>query len=197
MDALPIFGVVVLLATAVVLIYIVLHNDRVRVQHATIQARAPQDLEAAKGASWPEVSKEDLARPPDVTVLGRSAWTLIHTMAVRYPDSPSGEDKRKMNAFLAALSEFYPCGLCASHLQSYLRDHPADVSSRNALRQWLCDLHNSVNKKLKKPAFNCELVDNRWGGPPSNYVNPLKKVALTTDEQQDKKGCGSGFCTRR
>lgn len=123
-------------------------------------------------------------QPPDVAVLGRSAWTLIHTMAVRYPEHPSQTDRIKMNAFLDAIAEFYPCALCASHLRSYLRDHPADVTSRTSLRRWLCDLHNSVNSKLKKPAFDCNRVPERWGGQPQR-------------KREQANGCESGFCRLR
>ena len=188
MEAIHMFTIAFFLAVACAVIYAaLLHNSRVH----------KDDVEWNSGVGKAE-GKEgtiltqgdfDLPQPPDVTVLGRSAWTLIHTMAVRYPETPSPEDRRKMNAFLAALADFYPCGLCASHLQAYLRDHPADVSSRSSLRQWLCDLHNSVNKKLKKPAFNCELVHDRWGGPPTAL--PAVKDTHTS------QGCGSGFCTRR
>ena len=102
-------------------------------------------------------------RPPDVKVLGRSAWTLMHTMAVTYPDKPSLQQQDKMRHFLSAVASFYPCRLCGTHLESYLREHPADVSSRRAFEQWLCTLHNSVNDKLKKPNFDCQRIPKRWG----------------------------------
>lgn len=143
------------------------------------------------------VAKTPMETPPDVTVLGRSAWTLIHTMAVRFPEKPSAEDKKKMVQFLSALSDFYPCPLCATHLKQYLDAHPADVSSQSALRQWLCDLHNNVNRRLKKPSFDCDLVGDRWGGGPLMGLIGKQQARNDIEKQPTSGGCGSGFCSRR
>ena len=43
------------------------------------------------------------------------------------------------------------------------RSMPPEVSSGGSLRQWMCRAHNVVNRSLDKPAFNCALVDARWG----------------------------------
>ena len=102
-------------------------------------------------------------RPPDVEVLGHSAWTLIHTMAGNYPNQPTREQQEQMRQFLSNVAEFYPCRLCGTHLQQYLLEHPADVSTRTKLEQWLCVFHNNVNAKLKKPSFDCSKIRNRWG----------------------------------
>lgn len=41
------------------------------------------------------------------------------------------------------------------------RNQP-DTRTRACFTQWLCRLHNEVNRKLGKPDFNCSLVDERW-----------------------------------
>lgn len=46
-----------------------------------------------------------------------------------------------------------PCRIC--------RNEP-DTSTRASLTQWLCRLHNEVNRKLGKPDFDCSKVDERW-----------------------------------
>lgn len=37
-----------------------------------------------------------------------------------------------------------------------LAKYPPQVSSRTAAAMWGCFVHNIVNMRLKKPAFNCE-----------------------------------------
>lgn len=37
-----------------------------------------------------------------------------------------------------------------------------DTSSRYNFSQWMCRLHNDVNRKLGKPEFDCSKVDERW-----------------------------------
>lgn len=42
------------------------------------------------------------------------------------------------------------------------REAPPDVSSGPAFQQYLCRVHNTVNRRLGKPAFNCALAPARW-----------------------------------
>ncbi|KAI5289767.1 hypothetical protein KEM54_003259 [Ascosphaera aggregata] len=51
-------------------------------------------------------------------------------------------------------------GECAVHFQHMLKSYPPQVSSRNAAAVWACDMHNKVNKKLRKPMFNCAEIGN-------------------------------------
>ena len=39
---------------------------------------------------------------------------------------------------------------------------PPAVNSQKDLSQWMCDMHNVVNKKLGKPIFDCNKVEERW-----------------------------------
>lgn len=41
------------------------------------------------------------------------------------------------------------------------RNQP-DTRTRASFSQWLCRLHNEVNRKLGKPDFDCSKVDERW-----------------------------------
>lgn len=42
------------------------------------------------------------------------------------------------------------------------RSDPPDVSSGPAFQQWMCRTHNTVNRSIGKPVFNCDLVGARW-----------------------------------
>lgn len=46
---------------------------------------------------------------------------------------------------------------------SLYREDPPVVSSGPELQQWMCRVHNEVNKGLGRPQFNCKFVDSRWG----------------------------------
>ena len=43
------------------------------------------------------------------------------------------------------------------------RAHPPSAASGAELRQYLCRVHNVVNRSLDKPSFNCRMIDARWG----------------------------------
>ncbi|XP_035733702.1 FAD-linked sulfhydryl oxidase ALR-like [Vespa mandarinia] len=94
--------------------------------------------------------------------IGSKTWAFLHTMAARYPDHPSEEQKSDMKKFMYIFSKFYPCHTCAEDFQEQLKNMPPQTDSQKILSQWLCAVHNKVNKKLGKPEFDCKLVDQRW-----------------------------------
>lgn len=100
--------------------------------------------------------------PPDVSELGKSTWTLLHSMAAKYPDSPTSEEQRELSLFINILSKMYPCSFCASDFRDYLKKNAMDVSSKDLFGKWLCGAHNEVNIKLGKPVFDCNLWKERW-----------------------------------
>ncbi|OAD77316.1 hypothetical protein PHYBLDRAFT_108245 [Phycomyces blakesleeanus NRRL 1555(-)] len=106
--------------------------------------------------------------PADVATLGRSTWTLLHTMAAYYPEKPAEEEKKSMTRFMESFAQHYPCWFCKDDFQKHMAAEPVQVVSRDALSQWLCRRHNEVNVKLNKPVFDCTKVLERWlTGPPN------------------------------
>ncbi|KAF5306672.1 hypothetical protein FQR65_LT07227 [Abscondita terminalis] len=100
--------------------------------------------------------------PLDKDKLGSSTWGLLHTMAAKYPEKPTIEDKEGMKQFFNLLGKFYPCEPCAHDLRIDLKKDPPCVNNQQEFSQWLCHLHNKVNIKLGKPEFDCSKVNERW-----------------------------------
>lgn len=100
--------------------------------------------------------------PLDKDELGSKTWAFLHTMAAYYPDKPTKEQKSEMKTFFNIFSKFYPCYVCSEDLQEQLKKTPPNTDSQKDLSQWLCRIHNMVNKKLGKPEFDCKLVEQRW-----------------------------------
>ncbi|PVU97252.1 hypothetical protein BB561_000667 [Smittium simulii] len=94
--------------------------------------------------------------------LGQSTWYLLHVMASRYPVEPTETEKILVLGFIKYLSFLYPCGDCAVHFQQNLKKLPPNVDSRDAFEQWLCQIHNIVNKSLEKPIFDCKKVHDAY-----------------------------------
>jgi len=114
-----------------------------------------------------EVSDTDPC-PVDSEKLGRATWTFLHTMAAYFPERPSQQDRQEITTFFDALSKFYPCNVCAEHLREELKTNRPEASSGWSLSLWLCQLHNKVNERLGKPAFNCSKVLERWRDGPND-----------------------------
>ncbi|RCI04292.1 hypothetical protein CU098_011941 [Rhizopus stolonifer] len=108
--------------------------------------------------------------PADVETLGRHTWTLLHTMAAYYPEKPEKKQQESMKTFFESFAEHYPCWFCkaSNDFKQDMSANPIDVTSRDALSEWLCRRHNKVNEKLGKKQFDCSKVFERWlTGPPN------------------------------
>lgn len=106
--------------------------------------------------------KEDPECPLDRETLGKYTWSLLHTIAAKYPMRPTNEEKDEMKEFIRIFANLYPCSYCAHEFRKDLKIKPPQLDSRNALSLWFCQIHNQVNERLNKPQFDCSKVDERW-----------------------------------
>lgn len=104
-------------------------------------------------------------KPPTRGVLGRSGWTLIHSVAANYPELPSARQRAEARALVGAMAALYPCATCRDHFARFVALQPPDVSGRAAFLLWTCKAHNAVNTRNGKRTFPCVLkeLDKRWG----------------------------------
>ncbi|XP_041987874.1 FAD-linked sulfhydryl oxidase ALR [Aricia agestis] len=100
--------------------------------------------------------------PLDKDELGRSTWGLLHTMASYFPEKPNNCQTEDVVQFFNIFAKFYPCEPCALDFQEDIKENPPKACTRDELAKWLCDRHNTVNKKLGKPLFDCSKVHERW-----------------------------------
>lgn len=104
--------------------------------------------------------------PPDVEELGRSSWTLLHSISATYPEQPTPAHQAKTNTFIQLFSQLYPCWHCASDFQDWIskpeNDPTEPLKSQEGLGRWMCKAHNEVNRKLGKKEFDCHFWRERW-----------------------------------
>ncbi|XP_062089579.1 FAD-linked sulfhydryl oxidase ERV1 [Humulus lupulus] len=108
-------------------------------------------------------TKEKSAGPVSKEELGRATWTFLHTLAARYPDNPTRQQKKDVKELMAILTRMYPCKDCADHFKKVLSGNPVQAGSHTEFSLWLCQVHNVVNRSIDKPIFPCERVEARWG----------------------------------
>lgn len=121
---------------------------------------------ALAAAATPSPSETPSDCPPDVEELGRSTWTLLHSMAATYPEKANMEHQANMSGFLKFFAKLYPCWVCADDFQTWMA-HPSGrnqpkLESRKEFGWWMCEAHNEVNRKLGKKEFDCRLWEQRW-----------------------------------
>ncbi|KAJ6345743.1 hypothetical protein OIU78_008408 [Salix suchowensis] len=113
----------------------------------------PKDV-LNKGKSAAPLTKEEL---------GRATWTFLHTLAAQYPEHPTRQQKKDVKELMAILSRMYPCQECGDHFKEVIKVNPVQAGSHAEFSQWMCHVHNVVNRSLGKLVFPCERVDARWG----------------------------------
>ncbi|KAI5364153.1 putative ERV/ALR sulfhydryl oxidase domain, sulfhydryl oxidase ALR/ERV [Septoria linicola] len=117
-------------------------------------------------ATVSQVPASDMIKPgcpPDVEELGRSTWTLLHTMTANYPERPSFTQQNDTKQFLGLFGKLYPCWVCADDFRAWMRDgNEPKVSNREEFGRWMCEAHNAVNVKLGKKSFDCNKWEERW-----------------------------------
>ena len=102
--------------------------------------------------------------PPDVEQLGRSTWTLLHSMTAAYPERPTLTQQSETRQFISLFGKMYPCWSCADDFRSWMKEggNEPRVSNRDEFGRWMCEAHNAVNVKLGKKSFDCDKWEERW-----------------------------------
>ncbi|KAL3453469.1 ERV/ALR sulfhydryl oxidase domain-containing protein [Aspergillus insuetus] len=133
-------------------------------KNLTRQAKAsPSSSARTATRQSPQPPKEC---PPDVEELGRSTWTLLHSMSATYPEKANPEQQSEMRGFLKLLSKLYPCWVCADDFRTWMAEpsgkNEPKLGGRKEFGNWMCEAHNEVNRKLGKKEFDCRLWEERW-----------------------------------
>lgn len=130
------------------------------------ESSTPSLPSSMSASSPPSVTENEC--PPDVEELGRSSWTLLHSISATYPERPTPAHQAKTNTFIQLFSQLYPCWHCASDFQEWIEKPENDpeasgaLKSQDGLGRWMCQAHNEVNRKLGKKEFDCNFWKERW-----------------------------------
>ncbi|KAI8939100.1 hypothetical protein NX059_004937 [Plenodomus lindquistii] len=124
-----------------------------------LSGKKPKASAATAAATTPSLPADC---PPDVEALGRSSWTLLHSITATYPTNPTPQLQTETKSFLSTFGKLYPCWVCAEDFQSWMTKNTPRVSSRSEFGTWMCEAHNAVNEKLGKETFDCNKWEERW-----------------------------------
>ncbi|KAI5287466.1 hypothetical protein KEM54_005981 [Ascosphaera aggregata] len=124
----------------------------------------PSTVTSSSATKWQTsvITSQPNDCPADVEQLGRSSWTLLHTMAANYPDVATSEQQSDMRNFLHFFTKLYPCWVCGTGFQKWMVNHPPPLNGRGEFGNWMCQAHNVVNRRLGKKEFDCRFWEQRW-----------------------------------
>lgn len=107
----------------------------------------------------------------------------------KFPDKPTEEDSSALKSYIHLFARLYPCGDCARHFQGLLKKYPPQVATRSTAAAWACHVHNEVNKRLKKPIFDCSKIGDFYDCGCAEDGEPVKKG----EEGKTEVKKGEGF----
>ena len=131
------------------------------------------------------------------TVWGPAQWHMLHTISFNYPVNPTEEQKKQYRNYVLSLQNVLPCGACRKNLKTNLRHFPlkmSDIKSRETFSKYIYNLHELVNKMLKKKSnlTYCD-VRERYEHFRARCVDEKPKVfkysEIKTRKNKKEKGC--------
>jgi len=133
------------------------------------------------------------------TVWGPMMWSYLHTMSFNYPTEPTQKDKKHYKEFIENLQYVLPCKYCRMNLANNLKKFPikeCHMASRDAFSRYVYDLHETVNRMLKKKSglSFCEVRDryenfrSRCTEDPTIF-NFKEDKANKSNKGKEEKGC--------
>ncbi len=130
------------------------------------------------------------------TIWGPVFWHFLHTISFNYPVNPNLTQKKQYRDFILSLQNVLPCGACRKNLKTNLRHLPLTMktmSSRDTFSRYIYNLHELVNKMLKKKSnlTYCD-VRERYEHFRSRCVDEKPKVFKYSEiktRKNKEKGC--------
>ncbi|RLV91209.1 FAD-linked sulfhydryl oxidase ERV2 [Spathaspora sp. JA1] len=188
-------------------------NKNFNIQEQALKSQQPPEVQEQSSEEDPDDGQQVLeeSNPNEITEipfmpkmanatlraeLGRASWKLFHTILARYPDTPSESERKTLENYINLFAQVYPCGDCARHFMKLLQKYPPQTKSRKTAALWGCDVHNKVNKVLKKQEYDCtnilEDYDCGCGDDEQEQdftlgnqsMNDLRKVEVEKEESQ-------------
>lgn len=111
---------------------------------------------------------------PDVW--GPYGWSLIHYVALGYPEQPTFDIITKYRNFFISLANVIPCEKCKTHYREMIDKNPPQLENKDALFKWTVDIHNIVNKRLGKDTFTLNQAYDKFMNLDEKVSKPTKII---------------------
>jgi hypothetical protein len=131
------------------------------------------------------------------SVWGPAIWHSLHIISFNYPVKPTNEEKYYYRNYVLSLQNVLPCGACRKNLKMNFKHLPlkiSDMESRDSFSRYIYNLHELVNKMLKKKSnlSYCD-VRERYEHFRARCVDKTPKVFkysdIKTKKHKKEKGC--------
>jgi hypothetical protein len=106
------------------------------------------------------------------SIWGPYCWHMMHILTYNYPEQPNEINKNNIKEFFSSLQYIIPCSICRSHYKKKISKTPVSrvYSNKHSLIKWCVDLHNEVNRGLKKKTLSIENSNNIYINTKNNEL---------------------------
>jgi len=102
---------------------------------------------------------------------GNISWILMHSLAQKVTENKFIDCKQILIIIIFDICSNLPCPDCREHAIKLLKtSNIHKISNKKQLISFLCEFHNIVNKKLKKPTKNIEEVEKQYSTAKLNMI---------------------------
>ena len=102
---------------------------------------------------------------------GNISWILMHSLAQKVIEHKFFNCKEILIGIIFDICNNLPCPECREHAMQLLKSSKIDkISSKKELISFLCEFHNIVNNKLKKPIKSIEEVEKQYSKAKINMI---------------------------
>ncbi len=104
-------------------------------------------------------------------VWGPKLWYFFHIFSQQINDRFFITNRTEILSLLRDICNNLPCPDCRDHANKLLKTSNINkISNKKELISFLCEFHNIVNKKLKKPTKNIEEVEKHYSTAKLNMI---------------------------
>ena len=96
---------------------------------------------------------------------GPKAWYLLHIFSFNNNKKIIENKKHNYYLFYTTFSYILPCIICSDHYADLIYNKlpiKEELITKNYLKRWIYNIHNKVNKILKKPKYSIDDFKNKY-----------------------------------
>jgi len=132
-----------------------------------------------------EIQSEPLSKPDEANKMkwGEPIWLLFHTLAEKVKDGLFPVIKADLLKTIYTICSNLPCPKCTDHAMDYMSNvNFNSINTKNDLKLFLFQFHNTVNARKKYPVFKYVDLDNKYSNAnTSNIIQYFLTVYQKTD----------------
>ena len=92
---------------------------------------------------------------------GPLTWKVLHCITIKIKDEEFPMERKHLIKMITNICSNLPCPQCASHATGMIRKYRLDnVKTKSDLIKFVYLMHNTVNKRLKKPKYSFENIEH-------------------------------------